>query len=374
MAWLSSWAKRREITVSNTNIDSNLTHFPLNLFLGASVGTGTTDITSIFDEVGANDKKIAVTDSSGDTQIYVEIEDWDDTGETAELWVSKSDLTLSSSGNTTLYIYYDNAQADNTTFVADTGSRTEVYDSDFKAVYHMNETSGTRTDSTSNNNDASDNNTVTTETGQIAGAASFDPANSEYLNASDSASLSITGDITVDFWMNYNSLPGTFGNDYPILQKALSAGDQRSYIVQFEDGSDKMSFTYYEDGTSSPNRFTEMDEVFVVGDVDTWIHIMIAVDVSAGTLSFYRDGVSKSNTPSGTAVSIFDGSADLDIGGNTTTKFMNGGLDDVRVMSGLRSAAFAKATYNSGTDNLLSYGSEELMPASTFTSTIIMID
>ena len=49
MAWLGNWKFRRKVTVSNTNIDSNLTHFPLLLTLGTSVGTGNTDVSSIFD-------------------------------------------------------------------------------------------------------------------------------------------------------------------------------------------------------------------------------------------------------------------------------------------------------------------------------------
>ena len=108
MAWLTGWNYRLKITVSNTNIDSDLTHFPLPLFLGSAVGTSNADITCIFDKLGANSKKIAVTKDDGTTQCYVEVENWDETAETAVLWVSKSDLVLSSSAHTYLYIYYDN--------------------------------------------------------------------------------------------------------------------------------------------------------------------------------------------------------------------------------------------------------------------------
>ena len=126
MAWLGSgvWGKRIEITVSNTNIGSDLTHFPLLLTLGTSVGTGADDVSAIFDELtsDANRLKIAVTDSSGDTEIKCEIEDWDDASESAHLWVAASGLTLSSSGTTTLFIYYDAGHADNTANVGDVAS------------------------------------------------------------------------------------------------------------------------------------------------------------------------------------------------------------------------------------------------------------
>jgi hypothetical protein len=57
MAWLSDWSKRVEITVSNTNIDSNLTHFPLLLTLGTSVGTGDNDVSCIFDELTSDENR-----------------------------------------------------------------------------------------------------------------------------------------------------------------------------------------------------------------------------------------------------------------------------------------------------------------------------
>jgi hypothetical protein len=41
MAWLGTWAHRRKITISTTNIDADLTQFPLLVKLGTSVGTGT---------------------------------------------------------------------------------------------------------------------------------------------------------------------------------------------------------------------------------------------------------------------------------------------------------------------------------------------
>ena len=74
-AWLGTWEKRVEITVSNTNIDFDLTHFPLLLTLGASVGTATDDVSFIFDELASdgNRKKIAVTKSDGTTEIYLSL-------------------------------------------------------------------------------------------------------------------------------------------------------------------------------------------------------------------------------------------------------------------------------------------------------------
>ena len=151
MAWLSGYSKRIKLTVDSTKVDQDLTHFPLTIFL--KTGNGQTD--QVFDEVGSNWKKIAVTKSDGETQLYVEVEHWDATNKVGVLHVSKSDFTISSSADTELYLYFDANAADNNTYVGDTGNRTEVWDADFKAVWHLNDVpdNASITDSTGNNND-----------------------------------------------------------------------------------------------------------------------------------------------------------------------------------------------------------------------------
>lgn len=64
-----------------------------------------------------NRKKIAVTQSDGTTQIFGEIEHWDDANEKAVIWVSRDDLVLDDTVDTDLYIYYDSEQDDNTYYI-----------------------------------------------------------------------------------------------------------------------------------------------------------------------------------------------------------------------------------------------------------------
>ena len=67
MAFLSGWnsANRYRIDVASANIDSNLTHFAVPLKISTSSGTGSADISAIFDELGANSLKI--TDANVDS-------------------------------------------------------------------------------------------------------------------------------------------------------------------------------------------------------------------------------------------------------------------------------------------------------------------
>ena len=62
------------------------------------------------------------------------------------------------------------------------------YDSYLKAVWAMEETSGTRADSV-NSHDLTDNNTVLYGTGKYGNAADFDLANVEYLSVADHADI-----------------------------------------------------------------------------------------------------------------------------------------------------------------------------------------
>ena len=49
--WLGDWAQRRKITVDTTYIDTDLTHFPIAVVLGTSVGQDDDDVSDIFDEL-----------------------------------------------------------------------------------------------------------------------------------------------------------------------------------------------------------------------------------------------------------------------------------------------------------------------------------
>lgn len=137
--WLGTWAQRYEVTSDSTVIDADLTQFPITIFIDSTAGKGSTDVTAIFDELtsDANRFKIAVTDADGTTQLYVEIEKWDDANEVAVLHVSKAAWVLDGDADQKLYFYYDFAQDDNTTYVKDYNPN--VWDPYFVGVWHMTE-------------------------------------------------------------------------------------------------------------------------------------------------------------------------------------------------------------------------------------------
>ncbi|EMS79218.1 LamG domain-containing protein [Desulfotignum phosphitoxidans] len=136
---LTDYGQYKKIIIDSSKIDSDLSHFPLPIALGAAVGLTDADVTDIFDAVGANYLKIAITMADGETQLYVEIEQWDTVSEKALLWVSRDTWVISSGSDTEIYLYFDTSVADNTTYVGTPGNRTEVWDSDFLARYGMSQ-------------------------------------------------------------------------------------------------------------------------------------------------------------------------------------------------------------------------------------------
>jgi hypothetical protein len=123
--WLSTWKHRVKRDVHYLRVDSTLTNAQLPVVISADCGLDHADLSCIFDELGsdANRDKIAITTSDGTTQCYVEEKSWSDATELSFLWVRLPSVGGFAGGvDTSIYIYYDSAQAANTTYVGDPGS------------------------------------------------------------------------------------------------------------------------------------------------------------------------------------------------------------------------------------------------------------
>jgi hypothetical protein len=168
-------------------------------------------------------------------------------------------------------------------------------------------------------------------------------ASSQYLTIADGdqTGLDITGDITIEVWIKLTALPSTGGIAYTIANKWIASAGRRSYMLRINE-FDILTFIYSADGSSTGITFLASDAAIVdASDVGEWVHIAVAVDVSAQTAYMYKNGVLvASSLTGGTATAIYDGTADFRLGsyGNTTLLF-NGQMDEVRVWTGIRSSA-----------------------------------
>lgn len=348
-AWLSGFNNRIKLTADNTKVDSDLTQFPLTVFLKSGNG----DTTKVFDEVGVNKYKIAITQSDGTTQLYVEIEEWDSTNKVGVLHAGLSGDTLSSSADTDYYLYFDNTAADNTSYVGDTGSRTEVWDSNFMAVYHMNQDpSGTAPqmiDSTANNNDGSSNGTMTSTDlvdGQTGKAIDFDGTD-DYISIPNTASLNVEGgDFTIEVLVNSDQNSA----DQAFFDKR-GTNDGYGFMWSAANGFDLVKY-----GVIDQNVSYSLSTA-------TWLHFA-AVQTFETQAEYFANGVSQ-GTFSDTSDYVSN-TAQVEIGARGDNSggyqdYFDGRIDEVRLSNVARSAAWIKASYYSLFDSLLTYGAEEKM-------------
>jgi len=353
-SWLGNWGRRIKITVDSTDVSSPLTHFPLPIFLGSSVGKNNQDVTSVFDEIGGNYKKIAITKNDGQTQLYVEVEKWDSVNEEAVLWVSKSDFVIDSATDTVIYLYYDNTQPDNTAYVEDSGSRPEVWDSDFKGVWHLGEDpSGTApqmSDSTSNSNDGTSAGSMTSDDsvdGRIGNALDLDGID-DHISVSDNASLDELSEVSVFAWIK----PKLTGNPTQTIIDNWESSDY-GYVVRVK--TDGEVNAWLGDNGSHNGGFTTSGAGIVA---DSWQLIGITYDGSL--LKVYRNG-NEVGSDNGYSGSLGGTGIDVWIGGRAAggSYFLKGIIDEARISASARNSNWIGLEYDAGSDNLLTFAGEE---------------
>jgi hypothetical protein len=190
----AAWSSRMEITVDNTKVMATHTDFPLLVLLTADDDLKAGARSDGFD--------ILFTDDDGTTKLDHEIEEWDDTNGDLVAWVRIP--SLPDTVDKVIYLYYGNSGA------ADQQNATGVW-VNYVGVWHLNETSGTRVDSTSSNNDLTEQNSVVSVPGKMAGCIDLEEANSERLYITDAAQtgLDITGNLTMQAWVKPESVPGS---------------------------------------------------------------------------------------------------------------------------------------------------------------------
>lgn len=362
MSCLSNWENRRKITIDHTKIDSDLTHFPVPIPIGTSVGMSAQDVSSIFDELGSESLKIAVTKADAETQIYAEVEQWDEINEKALLWVSESDLTLSSSGTTELYIYYDSSQSDNTTYVGDTGDSPaqDVWDSNFVGVWHMAQDptggAGCILDSTSNGNHATPNGTF------VSGDL-------------EDAPLGKCLDFDGNSWLSVSDDPSMESTHIEVMCRMYRRDAGVSYPTPIAKGTSDRRLWIYESGDEIRWRLSVYDELTssTIG-VDQWYSFAAYYDGS--TTGLWMDGAE--DTSSSASGDLSDTSYDWSIGARTADGEhpIDGKIAEVRIMLQATSDAWRKADYHAQTDNLLTWGAEEdyTIPELSITKNIYIDD
>ena len=343
LTWLPSswydpnWTSRKRITIDHTKVGSGgVTDFPL---LVSVTDTGLRD----YAQASGND--ILFTASNGMTKLSHEIEKY--VSSTGELiaWVKVP--SISSATDTVIYMYYGNATAANQQNAAN------VWDTNYKGVWHLKETSGAQYDSTQfgNNGTAS----VTTQgsaTGKINGADGFSGTlDRVQVGTSDwSASQG-----TLELW-GYPT--ATTYSRYFFGHTTQPAFNNRIQLYT-DDISGNLDLGLGDSHTRAIDIQTLTSA--------TWYHIVLTWNGS--NYIVYVDGALRANG-SYTGLATLETFADVGNDGDTASRNegFNGTIDEVRVSNTVRSAGWILTDYNNqkwpnkaqdGANGFLTVGAEE---------------
>ena len=321
-------------------------------------------------------KKIAVTADDGTTQCPVEIQQWDMMERKAILWTKVP--TVSSGIDTDLYLYYDETKDDNDTYVGTVNSAPaqNVWDSNFKAVYHMAQDPSGGSDAIKNSaaavNHGTSAGTMTFSDlvdGKIGKAIDFDGTD-DYLNCGSDSSLDDISTITVE--ATFKAGGWGEGNAGRVAVKAVDNGYGWNIYVQGVG----MNRVGLQRGWSTTDGvwYTPTDSI----TLDDWYYVAYQYDRSYSPSDkpiLYLNTVSQTVTTITTPVGSIESDAaqNMLIGSRSAPdREFDGIIDEVRISDIYRSEAWIKASYHSSWNTLFTYGAEELRPIFLFYGTVLV--
>ena len=328
----------RSLTIDHTKCGStDSTNFPVLVSLSHStlkiIGSGghiQNSTTQAAPTVTMPADLVFTSDSAGVTKIPWEVEFWDSVSGILVVWVNIG--TVSHTVDTPFYMFYGDSTvttAQNTS----SNSPANVWDANFKGVYHLGDGSSLgANDSTTNGN----NGTITSATaaaGQIDGAASFGGAAKIALGTALNPASS---GRTYEAWVNASSLPNAYNSVVSVGEMPTSVftilvksnGKLALYLVN----STNAAISY--DGTGSHTLST-----------GTWYHIVLTYNSTSGLMGYVNGEIDNIPAANGT-LALSTLVTDIGDHPNITGRNWNGLIDEVRISNVARSVDWVLTEYN----------------------------
>ncbi|MDD2228362.1 MAG: DUF2341 domain-containing protein [Candidatus Cloacimonetes bacterium] len=325
-AWFNpAWTYKKLITIDATKVEnSTLTNFPVLI-----------DITDadLISKAQADGDDILFTAANGSTQLDHEIESFNAATGHLVAWVRIPSLSYQT--DTSIYLYYGNAVASNQQ------NPNDVWDADYKAIWHLNNPGPSALDSSGNGNTGTDTNGVTFgATGQIDTSNDFDGTD-DYLDFGDVLDMG-TNDRTASAWFKTSSTVGA------IFGKSLLGNIMGRWTVVYEEGS-LWAVWQGNDGF----KVLELTGTSSYADGE-WHNVTIVYDRN-GDMTAYMDGALHSQIDiSESPLADMDTNHLFYIGryqnsdgtGPHSSYIFDGSIDEVRISDTIRSADWIATEYN----------------------------
>ena len=336
-----SYNYRKFITINSNLVEGNLTDFPFLLVLVDENLRSHTQVD------GDDILFVDLDNQTLDHEIEYFDNNYNSTHAYLVAWIRISQL--SNVENTTIIMYYGNPTIDNQE------NPSGVWNSGYCGVWHLD----SLTDSSPYSNNGQ---VIGSSVEQIAGISGFGAKfdGETYISIPNSNSLQITGELTIEAWVQIEGLSG----DYMGIAGKLDDTDDNGYaLVRHSDNRFRF---WIGDGT-----MTSADSDSTYTDSD-WHHIVGVINNGLNTL--YVDGELQADMDTRTLV---DSNEIAHIGRqyyNYESRFWNGSIDEVRVSNVSKSAEWIKTEYNNHLNpkNFYFIDQEEIFnpnwPVSTFSS------
>jgi hypothetical protein len=352
--WDTDWQNRKRITFDNTASAQDLTDFPVLVRLTAA------DIDfSIIKSDGAD---LRFIDDDG-TSLDYEIEAWDDTAQTATVWVKVQQIDQLSSSDF-IHIYYNNAAA------MDAQNSAAVWPAGI-GVWHMDEDPGPGGAGDIKDSDASSNNgtaesSMTTGdvvTGQIGNALDFDEVD-DYINF---ASTDVGDTFTIEAWVKPDS-SGTKIQTIAANSVGGSSTDGFRFFINSSGTTDGSIHFETGNGSSGNAAITSTGVI----NFDQWNHVAVEVDRASGLATIYHNGVDV--TSDSTIRTDFNTTSDWEIGRMEGGNGLNGVIDEFRISGVAHSADRIEADYLSqnAAFTFSTIGSQEIAVAADKAAPVVL--
>lgn len=341
-----SWSHRKQISILDAQVPGTLTDFPVLVSLSSDTGLNS--------RAQADGDDILFTDSTGRTKLSHEIESY--SSGTLVAWVKVP--TLNGSSDTDIYMYYGNATTSSQQDAAN------VWDSNFRNVYHMKGTSGSAVipDSATNvggtENGTKESGTgagqpANTASGKIGEGQDFNEPTTDYISITDR--LGEPANVTISGWFKLDN-QDSFSSDF------VSIGDYISIKIDANPGGSIYNENCYH--YSGGSRCT--NDVGASYEGTGWHYISYAIDDTGNAQRVYVDGVlASSSTYTESILYTGLGDNDTQIGRHgyqfAEPRYFDGQMDEIRVSNTARSANWAITEYNNQVtpSNFYTVGSEE---------------
>ncbi|HOE93743.1 MAG TPA: DUF2341 domain-containing protein [Methanofastidiosum sp.] len=322
--WDNDWGYREQIIIVNVG-SSVLNNFPAYVKVPYRVG------------MQKNYNDIRFTNADNTLLLDYEVESYDATH--ANVWIRIPELT---NPNVSIWMYYGNGNA------YSGGNPTNVWDSNYILVQHLEESSGIVSDSTSYGNNGIPQNVEQNVLGKINGSVRFNLDNS-YIDCGNSQSLNPPVTLCLEAWAN------TSNNN--LTAKISQKGDWDGYGIGQDKWQGWQGHIYFQDvGKISLDWGKKLPQT------NTWYYIAVTYD--GVKMNLYVDGEKVAETivnknPKSNNRNFYIGS---DAGNQ---KFFKGGIDEIRMSNISRGPDWIKQTYVMVNNNSEYVGFGGIIPKST---------